>query len=140
VNAAVCDASILFKLIVVEPDSAAASTLVRTLRAFVPEFVFLEVGNALWSRVRRGELAIEESTQLIDRLRGMDFQVQPVAPFVARALTVAAEINHPIYDCLYLALAESLDLPLVTADRRFLDALRRMDFLAVDVRTLAEFA
>lgn len=35
------------------------------------------------------------------------------------ALQLAIDLNHPIYDCLYLALAIRLDTHVVTADRRF---------------------
>ena len=39
------------------------------------------------------------------------------------ALELAPALRHPIHDCIHLALAERLDRRLVTADRRFLDAL-----------------
>ena len=35
------------------------------------------------------------------------------------ALAIAVELGHPVYDCLYLACAESADATLVTADDRF---------------------
>lgn len=35
------------------------------------------------------------------------------------ALALAQELDHPVYDCLYLALVEREKRPLVTADRRF---------------------
>jgi predicted nucleic acid-binding protein len=34
------------------------------------------------------------------------------------ATNIAAEVNHKIYDCLYLALALERGEPLATADRR----------------------
>jgi predicted nucleic acid-binding protein len=36
----------------------------------------------------------------------------------ARALAIASAIEHPAYDCFYLALAELRDTRMVTADRR----------------------
>ncbi len=38
---------------------------------------------------------------------------------VERALTIAAEIDHPVYDCLYLAVAVHHGIHVMTADRRF---------------------
>jgi predicted nucleic acid-binding protein len=35
------------------------------------------------------------------------------------ALKLALELNHPLQDCIYLALAERFDAPLVTADEKF---------------------
>ncbi len=43
------------------------------------------------------------------------------------ALEIAIEIAHPIYDCVYLALAQRLGRTLVTADRRFLRSLAGSD-------------
>ena len=47
-------------------------------------------------------------------------QLLPTARLIERALELALFLDHPIYDCLYLACAESLDKVLVTADERFL--------------------
>ncbi len=56
-----------------------------------------------------------------------------------RALELALELRHPVYDCVYLALAERLDRKLITADRRFLRGLadtehddRAIDLAALD--------
>jgi predicted nucleic acid-binding protein len=40
-----------------------------------------------------------------------------------KAVAIAAELSHPVYDCFYLALAESEDTMLVTADRRLIGRL-----------------
>ena len=40
---------------------------------------------------------------------------------MGRALEMAIKLGHPIYDCVYLALADSLEDILITADRKFLD-------------------
>ena len=48
-----------------------------------------------------------------------------------RASTIALELDHPVYDCIYLACTEIEGVPLVTADRR-LQAVSK-GRLAVDV-------
>ena len=45
-----------------------------------------------------------------------------VEPHVDRALKLATEIGHPVYDCVYLAIAVHHDTHVVTADRRFATA------------------
>ncbi len=42
-----------------------------------------------------------------------------------RALSLAIELQHPIYDCFYLALAQRENALLITADERLLSAARR---------------
>ncbi|UCF37496.1 MAG: type II toxin-antitoxin system VapC family toxin [Acidobacteriota bacterium] len=39
---------------------------------------------------------------------------------IGKAFKIACELNHPVYDCLYLALAEIEKCELVMADRKFL--------------------
>jgi predicted nucleic acid-binding protein len=140
VTAAVCDASVLFKLVVAEADSDKAEALVNSTRVFVPEFVFLEVGNALWVRVSRGDMSSDEAASLLARLFGLGFEVRSIGDLARRALILGTMAGHPIYDCAYLALAEALGIPLVTADQRFLKALRRLTLSPAEVKPLSVFA
>lgn len=136
----VCDASVLFKLLVAEPDSADAFALMANHQIVVPEFTFLEIGNALRSRVRSERAGPQEVLSLFAELDDFAFDIRPTRPHVARALAIANAIEHPIYDCLYLALAEHLDIALISADRRFLDAVRRAGFSSAEIKLLADFA
>jgi predicted nucleic acid-binding protein len=136
----VCDASVLFKLFVPEEDSDRARSIAESFTLIAPELAFAEIGNALWTRHRRGEFTAESSQRLASRIQTSAIESQPVRPLLPHALALATEIGHPIYDCVYLALAASLDLPLITADNRFLNALREVEFRRVDVRLLSSFA
>ena len=51
---------------------------------------------------------------------------------------VARRLGHPVYDCVYLALAEREHAALVTADHRLLRRLstRRLEVSIVDLRTV----
>ena len=139
-RAAVCDASILFKLIVAEADSDQAIAFVRSVRVFVPEFVYLEIGNALWFRIHHRDLDFAEGKRLIDRLRDLGFETLQIGPFIDRALEIAGTIGHPIYDCLYVAIAERYAIPLITADKRLISAVRRGALPTADVRMLRELS
>jgi predicted nucleic acid-binding protein len=70
----------------------------------------------------------------------LTLDVRPLRPYTRRALALASMLDHPSHDCFYLAVAESADVSLVTADRRFVAALRRADWRGVDVRILAALA
>ncbi len=48
------------------------------------------------------------------------------------------DLDHPIYDCIYLALARQRRLPLITADKRFISKLDGQD-LAIPVIELFRF-
>lgn len=119
------DASVLTKLLLDEPDSHKATALAQSDDIVAPDFARLEVGNALWSRVHTGKLDAAIAQEMLALLDPPDIEYVSVDALVARALSIATAIDHPIYDCAYLALAEHRRIPLVTADSRFLSAVRR---------------
>jgi predicted nucleic acid-binding protein len=140
VKAAVCDASVLFKLLVVEEDSEDANRLLAAAQLATSELAFAEIGNALWSRIRDRRFSVDTGQALMQKLHALPLDVRSIRPFLARALSLAAAVNHPIYDCVYLALAEDLEIPLVTADRRFLIAIHRAEWQGVEVIALGAAA
>ncbi len=61
----------------------------------------------------------------------------PTEQLAAEALALALDLDHPVYDCVYLALAIARDLPLVTADRRLIAAAQGRPEIAGHVRALS---
>ena len=57
----------------------------------------------------------------------------------ADALRIAIGLNHPVYDCVYLALAYQVGGTLVTADTRFFNTVAGTEH-AGRVVLLADFA
>jgi predicted nucleic acid-binding protein len=115
----VIDASVGVKWVVPEDDSAAAIELLQNGNVFVPTLFHVEVGNAIWKKVRRNEIALEPVLPFYGALPELVQTISEV-PFNLRAAELAVELQHPIYDCFYLAMAENMDEELVTADLRFL--------------------
>ncbi|MFC3711430.1 type II toxin-antitoxin system VapC family toxin [Sphingoaurantiacus capsulatus] len=113
------DASIAFKWFVAEADSEAALSLLDSDDAlWAPDLLLTEVGNALWARLRslpNGEAVTQEA---LVRLPRIFTSIAPAQELIARAAKIAFEIDHPIYDCVYLALVEREKIELITADAR----------------------
>ena len=136
----VIDASVAVKWFVTEALSDQAVRLLDTdLTRIAPELLFPEVANALWALCRRGQIGQDDFAEAIDVLKAA-----PVAiPYSMRQLAGAAsrlaiDLDHPVYDCFYLALAVQEQYPVVTADTRFHDAVRAHPYLAdriVNVRS-----
>lgn len=87
----------------------------------IPVLLRSELRNVCWKHVRRGRIDLDQAQALelsADRLlRGSEFTVSG-----SRVLSLAASSGCTAYDCEFVALAESLDVPLVTWDRAVLVA------------------
>ena len=123
-RAAVVDASVALKWVLPEEGSEAAANL-RDTALHAPQLLLVECGNALWARVRRDLISADEARACFDLLSTAPVTLAPDGRLMPLALELALEIDQTVYDCLYLALAVERDAALVTADRRFCDAVRR---------------
>jgi predicted nucleic acid-binding protein len=122
----VVDASVAVKWILPEPGSAAAAELrEQDSDLTAPSLVTAEIGNAIWKAVRHGALDRSAALDGIEAALIWFESLIPIEELRVRALTLAIELRHPIYDCFYLALAERENAPLVTADEAMLAAARK---------------
>lgn len=118
----VVDASVAVKWVVAEKESTAAVAL-RPHELLAPDLIFVECANVLWAKSRRSFLTRDEAVERLALLLHSPIRVTPTRELTARALELALELDHPVYDCVYLALALERDARLVTADRRFVRSL-----------------
>jgi predicted nucleic acid-binding protein len=117
VTAAVVDASIIVEATVGRADTrqTARAALRRALAA--PELLDLEVASALRRAVRQRRLESSEAHLAIQGLTALPgLERFPHLPLLPRVWELRD--NFSPYDASYLALAEALGIPLVTADRR----------------------
>ena len=134
--ALIVDASVAIKWFIDEPGSEVARRLWRDEPdRLAPDLLVSEVCNAAWRKVRLGESHPVQAKQIADRLRRGVLALRPTAPLASRALELALALDHPVYDCFYLALAEVEQVGLVTADRRLESRLRDTSWRAT-VRSL----
>ena len=118
------DASVVIKWYVSEKYSEEARLLLgHRLERFAPDFVLVELANVFWKKARLGEIGDPDTYfQELHRVREA-VVLSPSADLVARAAQIAAQIDHPVYDCLYIACAEATGSTLITADRKLRDAV-----------------
>jgi predicted nucleic acid-binding protein len=124
----IIDASVAVKWFIPEEDSDRAFALVGTHQLRAPALLLTEVGNAIWKKLRRDE--VSEPLDLIARHAELGVAVEivgdPDGVLATRALELALQLDHAIYDCVYLALAEASGDTLVTADYAFRRKVERM--------------
>jgi predicted nucleic acid-binding protein len=119
----VLDASVVAKLLFPEPDSGVAVALMGQAEHIeAPEILIAELCSVAWKKAGRGDLTASEAKTAVKVAERTVDRLAPLAPLASRAFEISRALNHPPYDCFYLALAEAEKLTMVTADRRLLSA------------------
>ena len=124
-NTLVIDASIAVKWVVEERGTPEALALRQKAKLIAPELLVAECANILWKKVKREELLKQEALLAARLLQGAEIELLPTRSLFEAATRMSIEIDHPAYDCLYLALAVEKECPFVTADERFLRKLHQ---------------
>lgn len=117
------DASVAVKWILKEEKHAEALALLDDqVRLHAPTLLMAEVGNVIWRRARNGRFTVSTGRTAFTDVRSAIDQFHALDGLSEAALRIALDLDHPIYDCVYLACAEYEDTSLVTADRRLATA------------------
>lgn len=86
----------------------------RRCRLVMPEFALLEILNAVRYSSRAEE---EDAVSALVSLRDLQLQMEPLDwDLLRRAITIAWRYRVTLYDAAYVALAENLGFPFLTAD------------------------
>lgn len=128
----VVDTSIAIKWVLQESDTPAAEALLeewnsKQINIFAPSLLIYEVTNALYQKVRRGEINLERAKEALRAMPFMGITFELSANFVlsTKAAELASRFSLPAtYDAHYLALAENRGCELWTADTRMWNSLQ----------------
>lgn len=135
----VVDTSVAIKWLIDETDSDRALSL-RNHDLAAPALLRIEAANVLRTLRARQALTARQAQDLFAFLQTAPVTIVEHDDALERhALDIAIDLSHPVYDCLYVALALRTGRTLVTADARFLRALAASAYAGSAV-SLAEFA
>jgi predicted nucleic acid-binding protein len=122
-RAVVVDASVATKWVVEEVHSDEAALLLAYDALHAPDHWQAEAVNVLWAKAFRSDLATADAEQRMTVLMRAPVIGTPIAGLMSRAFAISVARQVTIYDSLYLALAEKLSIPVVTADVRLMRQL-----------------
>lgn len=117
----VVDASVAVRWTIDMPLSAEAEWMLRSgVPLIAPDFVIVEVTNALYFNIRERTDRVQRALDGLEFLPRWFSELVPAAGLRHRAMACAIELEHPAYDCFYMALAESRKCKFVTTDEEFI--------------------
>lgn len=137
----VVEASVGIKLFIREEGTNLAELVFAGLgeeppvRLYVPDLFFVECANILWKYVRRFNYAADEARRDLNDLMQLNLAAVDTENLLAAAFDLAVENDLTVYDACYVALANLLELPLLTADKRLVN---KMDGRRHDIRFLGD--
>ncbi|BAS56151.1 PilT domain-containing protein [Leptolyngbya boryana NIES-2135] len=140
-SAYVVDASVVIQYAITQEYTPEVRVLIARMyqvdRLYLPEFCLLECTNVIWKAVRFNNLAPSIASQIITELQRLPLQIEPVISLLPNALQIGLTYQLAIYDSLYIALAEQLDLPLISLDERQVRAAAAKGLI---IQPLADFS
>lgn len=122
----IVDTSIAIKWFAPEDDSELADKLIGS-GLIAPDFLLAELGNVLWKKARIGQMEPDQAHAALGSVSAV-VSLLPMISFIPTAFEIALELNRPVYDCIFIAVATAYDDPLVTADVRLLKRLTTSRF------------
>ena len=137
------DASIVVKWYISEKSSEEARVLLaHRLERHTPDILLVEFANTIWKKSRRNEI-VDPQRYFADLPNLCEVvTLHSTGDLIYCAAQIAVEINHPIYDCLYLSCAEATESILITADQKLrnkvVDLLPNVDILHIGTDGVAE--
>jgi predicted nucleic acid-binding protein len=103
----VIDASVAVKWVLPEHGAERAAALRgQPDELIAPTLIAAEIGSTMRKQVAANQLAAAEALSAAEIATGLLNRLVPIPELAGRALELAIELRHPIYDCFYLALAE----------------------------------
>jgi predicted nucleic acid-binding protein len=129
-HAALLDTSVAVKWFVTEEDSEIATSLRRAhlwdeIRLYVPDLLLMELANALRYT---GRLSEERILEDLATFSALDISIVPFSIEVLRSsVALSLDQDLAVYDAYFLAMAQGLGIPFITADQRMLPRLTPKD-------------
>ena len=115
----VIDANVCLKWFIEEPRSTAARKILDKGASFIaPDVVIPEMCNVVWKKVKNQEVTPVQGQAIVTNVSMIFDHIVPSSELAQRAFGLAVQFNHPVYDCLYLALAERESITLITDDAK----------------------
>ena len=141
-QACVIDASVGIKIVLEEQYSRQVRDYFSQLlevpptMLFVPDLFYTECANILWKYIQRDIISPMLAEQACRVLLQLQLSTTSGMEVMTRTVELAATYKISAYDATYLALADHLHLPLLTADKRLAVAMAHSSYTVIALETV----
>lgn len=113
------------------------SQLQTGVNLVIPEFCLLECTNVFWKQVRFQGMPLSAAEYLINDLLAVPFQIESPRDFLQQALQIGSEFQLAVYDSVFVALAQELNIPLISVDERQVRAAIAQN---IPIKSISDFS
>ena len=103
---------------------------------FVPDLFYIESTNILWKYVRAGLYSVTDVPKDLADLKSLSLQVVATAELMESAFEIAHNHQISAYNGAYVALSNKVKAPLLTLDKKLINALSNTSY---DIHSFTEF-
>ena len=123
----VLDCSVAAKWVLPEPDRQPALSLFEQYTSgkillIAPDLLLAEFSSLVAKHHRRKLISAEQATEALALMTRCAPRILETLPRLARALDLSLKYHLSLWDCVYLAVGQEYDCPVVTADQRLFRA------------------
>jgi predicted nucleic acid-binding protein len=111
----VIDASVVLRALLLGSEQATVVMGADELGA--PALIGLETANGIVNEMRFAGLELDDAMALLEESFALPIELVPDSELAKDGLAIASSLGLTAYDAAYVALAERLEAPLITADR-----------------------
>jgi predicted nucleic acid-binding protein len=129
----VLDVSAAFAIVTNSPGGEKLADIISQANiVFAPDLFYSEATNVGWKYHHIEEASREASFRLTEKAIQLVDIFFPSESIWEDALDLACQLEHPVYDCFYLVLAQQQDATLLTKDKRLIRLAKKIDLAVVE--------
>lgn len=131
----VIDASVVLKWYLV--DEEYSDKALKLLEGYVsdkldmiaPALLEYEVANGLVIAMRKGRVDDSAVTNALDGFEALSIEFKSISKLHTKVIKACSAYSITAYDASYLVLAENLDIPFVTADKKLYNSVKKVKWV-----------
>lgn len=120
------DACVALQMLLPDDNTDAALALQKEIRIqfhelIAPDTLPIEIAHVLTKAERQRKIDAGSAKGVLDGFLDYCPMLYPYFEYLDRAMELSSQFRLGVFDCLYVAVSEDQNCPIVTVDKRFLE-------------------